>query len=113
MGENKREKVFLEFPIIETERFILKEIEKKHKNHFISLFSDEDIMKYSGTEVYDPEKQVEFYLKKIKLMYKEKTGIRWAIINKESKEFIGDIGLYNIDFYSNNTEIGYTIEKNF
>ncbi|MCX0409593.1 GNAT family N-acetyltransferase [Clostridium perfringens] len=23
------------------------------------------------------------------------------------------MGLYNIDFYSNNTEIGYTIEKNF
>ena len=43
MGENKREKVFLEFPIIETERFILKEIEEKHRNHFISLFSDEDI----------------------------------------------------------------------
>ncbi|MFR8732958.1 MAG: GNAT family N-acetyltransferase [Clostridium perfringens] len=113
MGENKREKVFLEFPIIETERFILKEIEEKHKNHFISLFSDEDIMKYSGTEVYDPEKQVEFYFKKVKLMYKEKKGIRWAIINKESEAFIGDIGLYNIDFYSNNTEIGYTIEKNF
>ena len=113
MGENKREKVFLEFPIIETERFILKEIEEKHSNHFISLFSDEDIMKYSGTEVYDPEKQVEFYFKKVKLMYKEKKGIRWAIINKESKAFIGDIGLYNIDFYSNNTEIGYTIEKNF
>ena len=74
MGENKREKVFLEFPIIETERFILKEIEEKHKNHFISLFSDEDIMKYSGTEVYDPEKQVEFYFKKVKLMYKEKKG---------------------------------------
>lgn len=113
MGENKREKVFLEFPIIETERFILKEIEEKHRNNFISLFSDEDIMKYSGTEVYDPEKQVEFYFKKVKLMYKEKKGIRWAIINKESKAFIGDIGLYNIDFYSNNTEIGYTIEKNF
>ncbi|MDU8976880.1 MAG: GNAT family N-acetyltransferase [Clostridium perfringens] len=113
MGENKREKVFLEFPIIETERFILKEIEEKHRNHFISLFSDEDIMKYSGTAVYDPEKQVEFYFKKVKLMYKEKKGIRWAIINKESKAFIGDIGLYNIDFYSNNTEIGYTIEKNF
>ena len=113
MGENKREKVFLEFPIIETERFILKEIEEKHSNHFISLFSDEDIMKYSGTEVYDPEKQVEFYFKKVKLMYKEKKGIRWAIINKESEAFIGDIGLYNIDFYSNNTEIGYTIEKNF
>ena len=113
MGENKREKVFLEFPIIETERFILKEIEEKHRNHFISLFSDEDIMKYSVKEVYDPKKQVEFYLKKIKLMYKEKKGIRWAIINKESKAFIGDIGLYNIDFYSNNTEIGYTIEKNF
>ncbi|HAT4245019.1 TPA: GNAT family N-acetyltransferase [Clostridium perfringens] len=113
MGENKREKVFLEFPIIESERFILKEIEEKHRNHFISLFSDEDIMKYSGTEVYNPEKQVEFYFKKVKLMYKEKKGIRWAIINKESKAFIGDIGLYNIDFYSNNTEIGYTIEKNF
>lgn len=65
MGENKRGKVFLEFPIIETERFILKEIEEKHRNCFISLFSDEDIMKYSGTEVYDPEKQVEFYLSDI------------------------------------------------
>lgn len=36
-----------------------------------------------------------------------------AIVNKESNEFIGDIGFYNMDFYSNNTEVGYTIVKKF
>lgn len=90
--ENKIEKFFLEFPIFETKRFILKEIEEKYKENFINLFSDEDVMKYSGTEVSNPEKQVDFYLKKVKVMYNEKKGIRWAIVNKESKEFIGDIG---------------------
>ncbi|HHD2751669.1 TPA: GNAT family N-acetyltransferase [Clostridium perfringens] len=111
--ENKIEKFFLEFPIVETKRFILKEIEEKYKENFINLFSDEDVMKYSGTEVSNPEKQVDFYLKKVKVMYKEKKVIRWAIVNKESKEFIGDIGFYNMDFYSNNTEIGYTVAKKF
>lgn len=111
--QNEIERSFLEFPIIETKRFRLKKLVDEYKESLINLFSDDDVMKYSGTEVLDAEKQAEFYLKKIKSMYKERQGIRWAIINKESNEFIGDIGLYNIDFYSNNTEVGYSILKKF
>lgn len=111
--ENKVEKSFLEFPVIETNRFLLKEISEIYREDFIKLFSDEEVMKYSGTEVSNPEKQADFYLKQVEVMYNEKKGIRWAIINKENDEFIGDIGFYNIDFYSNNTEIGYTIVKKF
>lgn len=111
--ENHLERIFGEFPVIETNRFILKEISEIYRENFIEIFSDEEVMKYSGIEVSDPKKQADFYLRKVEAMYNNKKGIRWAIINKESGEFIGDIGFYNIDFYSNNAEIGYTIVKKF
>ncbi|WP_040213742.1 GNAT family N-acetyltransferase [Clostridium polynesiense] len=104
-------KVFNNFPELITDRFYLKEISLNYRNDFIELMGDEEAMALSGTEVTDVEKQVDMYFEKVKAMYEAKKAIRWAIIDKETGEFSGEIGLYNIDFYSNNTEVGYTIKR--
>lgn len=111
--QNEREDVFSEFPILKTERFILKKLDENYFESLVNLFLDKDVMKYSGSKVTDANKHAKFYLEKIDTMYKNKRGIRWAIVDKVTNNFIGDVGLYNIDLYSNNTEIGYTIAKNY
>lgn len=111
--QDEREKVFSEFPVLKTKRFILKKMDENYFESLVNLFSDKDVMRYSGSEVVDVDKHVKFYLEKINTMYNTKRGIRWAIIDKSTNNFIGDIGVYNIDLYSNNTEIGYTIGKSY
>lgn len=107
-----RDKCFEEFPTLETKRFILCRYDKSLLKDIEKLFSDKEVMKYSGTEIINAKKQANMYLDKIDVMYKNKEGIRWAIIDKISNEFLGDIGFYNIDLYSNNMEIGYTVVRN-
>lgn len=79
----------------------------------ISLFSDKSVTKYSGSEITDVNKHVEFYMKKIDTMYSNRRGIRWAVVDKETNDFVGDVGLHNIDLHSNNTEIGYSVVKSY
>lgn len=111
--QNERERVFSEFPVLKTERFILEKMDENYFEPLVNMVSDKDVMKYSGSQVTDAIKHAEFYLQKIDAMYKNKKGIRWAVVDKATNNFIGDIGLYNIDLYSNNTEIGYTIARNY
>ncbi len=106
-----RDKCFEEFPTLETKRFILSRYNEIFLKDIEDLFSDKEVMKYSGTEIIDAKKQAKMYLEKVEMMYKNKEGIRWGIVDKTTNEFLGDIGLYNIDLYSNNTEIGYTVVK--
>ncbi len=111
--QRERDKVFLEFPVLQTERFILKKMDETFFEPLVSLFSDKSVTKYSGSEITDVNKHVEFYMKKVDTMYSNRRGIRWAVVDKETNDFVGDVGLYNIDLYSNNTEIGYSVVKSY
>ncbi|WP_291578313.1 GNAT family N-acetyltransferase [Clostridium sp. UBA6640] len=106
-----RDKCFEEFPTLETKRFILCRYNEIFLKDIEELFSDKEVMKYSGTEIIDAKKQANMYLEKVEMMYRNKEGIRWVIVDKITNEFLGDMGLYNIDLYSNNTEIGYTVVR--
>jgi RimJ/RimL family protein N-acetyltransferase len=113
MNNNNQDKFFSTFPKLETERFILKEFTHIYLPNLIKVMSDKETMKYSGMIIIDVEKQAKLFVRKVKEMYEAKKGIRWAIIDKNAGQYIGDIGFYNIDFYSNRTELGYIIFKKF
>ncbi|MBU5225702.1 GNAT family N-acetyltransferase [Clostridium senegalense] len=113
MSIEDRNGYFKYFPFLESERFYLKEVNYSLKDEFIKMMSDDESMKNSGMEITNVEKQCDMYLKKVKNMYENKTGIRWSIIDKKTEKFLGEIGIYNIDFNSNNAEIGYSILKEY
>ncbi|MGL4730689.1 MAG: GNAT family N-acetyltransferase [Clostridium sp.] len=111
--KNFREKCFSIFPTMETERFLLLECDKSYTADYEKILLDEEVMRYSCVEVLDAKKQINLYLEHIQNDYKNKKGIHWAIIDKVNYRFIGEIGIYNIDLYSNRCEIGYTILKDY
>ncbi|NEU04713.1 GNAT family N-acetyltransferase [Clostridium senegalense] len=108
-----RERCFSIFPTMETERFLLLKCDKAYEKDYESLLSDDEVMKYSGTEIFDLKKQIKLYLEHLINDYSNKKGIHWVIIDKVHYKFIGEIGIYNLDLYSNRCEIGYTILKKY
>jgi ribosomal-protein-alanine N-acetyltransferase len=113
LDNTERNKYFNLFPQLETNRFYLKQLTDEYLTDLIEVMSDEETMKYSGMIIVNPTEQAQKILKKIENLYQSKQAIRWAIIHKKSKSYMGDIGFYNIDFYANHTELGYTVSKRY
>ena len=113
ISSNKQEDFFDKFPILETDRFILKELTDVYLPHIIEVMLEKETMEYSGMIIINPDKQAKMFLGKVKDMYESKKGIRWAIIDKTTGSYIGDIGYYNIEIYSKHTELGYTISNQY
>ena len=104
---------FNQFPRLESERFHLKEFREEDFNNIYEVFSDDEIMRFSGINVVEPFRQAKNYMNIISLMYKKKQGIRWAIYDKTNNSFVGDIGLFNINEKDSSAEIGYLITKGY
>jgi ribosomal-protein-alanine N-acetyltransferase len=100
----------------ETERLILREIVPQDVNNFFELDSNPNVHKYLGSEetktIQDTEKMIEY----IRQQYIENGIGRWAMIEKETGNFVGWTGLklmkMTLNNHTNFYDVGYRlIEK--
>lgn len=108
-----KDKVFNQFPQIETERLILKEIKPEHDKELFHFFSDREVLRY-----YDinPLKDLEESKKLIDLFTKNfnnEAGIRWGICLKEDGTIIGTCGYHNWSKGFLRAEVGYELSKEY
>ena len=78
--------------IIETDRLILRELNKDDSVHFYNLNSDPEVLKYTGDAPFSSIADAEKFLINYKDYQKNGFG-RWAVILKETESFIGWCGL--------------------
>lgn len=98
------------FPILHTDRLILKEITENDAQILFEMRSNRDLMKYidrpkpaSIDDIYD-------LIQKMKTMKSNGEGISWGIFKKEQPDLkIGNIGLYRIIAEHYRAEIGYML----
>ncbi|MHA6252242.1 GNAT family N-acetyltransferase [Oceanobacillus sp. CAU 1775] len=97
------------FPILETERLILREITQEDAEGIFACFSNDNVTRYYGQDtlknIDQAEKFVDFFSKN----YTEKKGIRWGIEIKGTKGIIGTIGFNAWSIKHKRAEIGYEI----
>ncbi|KON85490.1 acetyltransferase [Sporosarcina globispora] len=95
------------FPILETDRLLLREINKEDAEGIFACFSNSDVTRFYGQEtlesIEEAEKFVDFFSKN----YNEKRGIRWGIERKDIKGIIGTIGFNAWIPKHKRAEIGY------
>jgi ribosomal-protein-alanine N-acetyltransferase len=110
---NKIDSVFNEFPKLETERFILREVVERDYSAIYDIYSDEDAVKYQQikamTTIEQAKKAVEFFVSG----FKNKKFIRWCITFKENNEVIGLISLHDFDTWNSKVEVGYMLNKKY
>ncbi|MEH6939252.1 GNAT family N-acetyltransferase [Bacillus sp. JJ664] len=101
------------FPILETSRLMLIEIESKHLDVIYQIFSNEDVTKYYGMSPFTNESQAKVMIESFRIRFENKQGLRWGILDKETNHLIGTIGLNNLLLSSKRTEIGYDLLPTF
>ena len=99
------------FPILETDRLILRQVTKDDANSLLKYLSDKDVMRYVGLE---PFKSIDDALDEIswyKSMLEKRTGIRWGITLKDQGEVIGSCGFLNVVSQHYRSEIGVELSR--
>ncbi|MBS4207093.1 GNAT family protein [Bacillus sp. FJAT-50079] len=101
------------FPILETNRLILRQVTKDDASSLLKYLSDKDVMRYVGLE---PFKSIDDALDEIswyKSIYEKKTGIRWGITLKDQGEVIGSCGFLNMVSQHHRSEIGIELSREY
>lgn len=100
------------FPILETKRFDLIEINDSHLENIFELYSDQRVTKYFDLiplkNKSEAQREVDFYRKR----FMDNIGIRWGIAFKNKTEIIGTLG-YNKVIKDHKGRIGYDLQYNY
>ncbi len=105
---------FSVFPVLSTDRLILKEITAKDAPEFFALRSNDSVMKYIDRPRPKNIEDILELIQKMSVMRLEGVGITWGIYLKENPELkIGNIGLFRIIHEHFRAEIGYLLNPEF
>jgi ribosomal-protein-alanine N-acetyltransferase len=107
------ESIFGNFPVLETERLILRKITIDDAEDMFYYGSNEEVSKhvtwYTHQSLSDTKEFIEFILNK----YENNELSPWGIELKENGKFIGTIDYVSWQPKHNNAEIGYVISKDY
>lgn len=103
----------MSFPILETKRLLLRDINHDDAESIYQYLSDPDVIQFleGNTDTFDEARGYVSWC--IDTFYKRKTDIRWGIELKENNKLIGDCGLGHIDEPRRPTELGYMLSKEY
>lgn len=101
----------------ETDRFILREILPSDIDGLFELDSDPEVHRYLGKKPVTNKEQIVEVINFIRQQYIDNGIGRWAIIDKETNDFIGWTGLKFVTDLTNNHknyyDIGYRLRKKY
>jgi len=100
---------FSTFPILYTDRLILRKISVNDVNEIISLRSNKETMKYIDKPLIESKKDALQLIQKITDGVNNNEAITWAITLQNDGLLIGTIGFWRIDKEHHRAEIGYML----
>ncbi|HVE60618.1 MAG TPA: GNAT family protein [Chitinophagaceae bacterium] len=101
------------FPVLETNRLVLRQINKDDANEIFILRSDSRVMQHILRPI---AKTLDDALQLIQIIADTETGgngITWAITLKETNRLIGTIGYWQMKKEHYRAEIGYLLSPDF
>lgn len=97
------------FPILETERLLLREITEEDAAIIFSILSKDEVTRYYGQETLETIDQAKDIIKNHQKKFVENRGFRWGIVKKDTNHLIGTIGLDSYIIKQRRADIGYEI----
>ncbi|MFB6465517.1 GNAT family N-acetyltransferase [Cytobacillus sp. Hz8] len=101
------------FPVLETERLLLREILEDDAEVLFSILSRKDVTRYYGQEAFQNREQACTLVHLFQKNFNENRGIRWGIERKDTHQLIGTIGLNAFVPKHKRAEIGYEIHSDY
>lgn len=106
--------VFKEFPVLKTERLILRKLEIEDAPQILKMRGNEIAMAYIPRPRLKTDEDAIEFIKSVLEALEMGKAINWVISPKENPQLLmGVIGYFNINPESNSAELGYMLEPNF
>ena len=97
------------FPALETKRLTLIRIDHQYDQEYFDIMSQKKVTRYYGIDSLKNREEATRMIDSFQTMFENKRGLRWGIILKETKEFIGTVGLNNLKTRDKKAEIGFEL----
>lgn len=104
---------FNPFPVLETERLLLRQVTMDDAPDVLIMRSDINAMKYIGKPISTTLDDARDLIGRIEDGIESNTAIGWGISLKNNHRFIGTIGFHRIDTSNYRAEIGYMLLPEF
>lgn len=82
------------FPILETDRLILREVKVEEAITIYSYFSKDEVTQYYGQSSFKHIDEAKKLIESFRKTFEDKRGIRWGIELKDSRQLVGTIGFH-------------------
>lgn len=102
---------FLQFPSLETERLLLREMTPDDVNALLKLFGNAQVVKFLEMNPIKTTDQAEEWMRWIGGVFSASGGLRWGIERKSDGEFIGSAGLHSWNREAHYAELGFDIAQ--
>ncbi|GAO28574.1 GNAT family N-acetyltransferase [Geofilum rubicundum] len=104
--QEKESSTVFDFPTLTTDRFVLRQFNRKDLENVYKGLSDPRVIKYYGIS-FDTLEATKEQITWFRDLEQNKAGIWWAICNKDDLNFIGAGGLNDLDKENRKAEIGW------
>lgn len=103
----------MEFPVLETERLILRQLTQNDTEDLFEYFSQDKVMEYYDLETFKTSEDAQQIIQHFNSEFEKGKGFRWALELKSEKKVIGTCGYHNWFREHFRAEIGYELNPLF
>ncbi|PWK78686.1 ribosomal-protein-alanine N-acetyltransferase [Mucilaginibacter oryzae] len=101
--------VFTPFPVLTTERLLLRRFTQDDAADLFEMRANEEVMKYIARPICKTLDDAVALIDVIDKLLEGNDGITWCICLKNSNKYIGSIGFWRIEKNNHRAEIGYLL----
>src|SRR6476660_2502855 len=106
-------KSFTPFPILKTERLILRQLVISDEQEILTLRSDSEINKYLDRQISNTIDDARNFINKVNENINKSDSLYWAITFNSNNILVGTICLFGFSDENYKCEIGYELLTNF
>ncbi len=105
---------FNPFPVLETDRLLLRRLELTDAPEVLFLRSDEEVLRYLNKQPATSIKEAEDFIEKVNKNAVENEAILWGMALKtDPSKIVGTICIWNIRKEDHRAEIGYALHPSY
>ena len=108
MLRSKVESVYRTMPALETQRLLLRKLEKSDAEALYAFSHIPEVSRYLLWDTHPTLKYTKSYLHDLMKSYRDFLYFEWGVVEKESGTLIGTCGFTSFDYAENGGEIGYS-----
>lgn len=116
MNQKRNQMIKLDFsifPVLQTERLLLRSLQPSDENEIFALRSDDNINKYIDRPKAQTKDDAKHFIERITQNIAKNETLFWVIELKQEHSFAGTALLWNINKENNEAEIGYELLPQF